>query len=354
MLPFALLAICCVTSWTEAVLPSVGQTENDLRATVVFNQLALAEVLESLRNMSHGELATTSHLDQLARRQDAQLRDLVRGLADINSNVDILSQSLTSHLQQDIFLERDSAAAAQLMETLKAQAKALRDLDRENNQTTAAIRQLGIEVAGVQEQTGLYEREILQLQERIRAARRTVEQLGLENRELWTKANSTEGQTDALRSRIEALKDQEDEGNEALARSEEKTSLEQEVAALENTKSRLQQEVTRLQEENAQETPRLRAAQAQRDELSTQNAKLKASIAQATAERQKYQASQVQVQQSLARLEAETSSLKAKQRQADQENANEQKKIPGLEQEKKRLQREHEISNTNMLTGACF
>ncbi|XP_063602686.1 uncharacterized protein LOC134778743 [Penaeus indicus] len=140
MFPLALLAFCCVTSWTEATPPSVGQTESDLRTSVVFNQLALAEVLESLRNMSHGDLASATHLEQLARRQEGQLQDLARGLADVNSSVGILSQSLTSHIQQDIFLERELRLCGNLTEVLQRRVASQEDEIRERQDANTALK----------------------------------------------------------------------------------------------------------------------------------------------------------------------------------------------------------------------
>lgn len=223
------------------------------------------------------------------------------------------------------------------METLKAQEKTLQDLDQEGNRMTAMIQQLGADVAEQQDETSLLKGEVLQLEEAIRAANRTVQQLGQEKRELWAKANGTEGQVDALRSRIEVLKNQEGADDVLAQKEEAKRSLEQEVAALEDAKSRIQQEVARLREESDQGRQRLHAAEAQRDELQSQNTLLRKSKERSIAEEISSQESILQLQQRISQLEAETKQIAKQKQLSDQERINKQNIIPSLEREAKQL-----------------
>nr|XP_027216616.1 uncharacterized protein LOC113809272 [Penaeus vannamei] len=125
MLCLAMLSLCAV-GWAAA-----APHEEDLRTSVVFNQLAIAQLLDNVSNISRGDAAVTTQLAQLSRSHTAQTQQLSEGLARVTSSVEILSQALTSHLQQDDVINRGTFMPSDFVEKVKAQEKRMQELAKE-------------------------------------------------------------------------------------------------------------------------------------------------------------------------------------------------------------------------------
>ncbi|XP_063609023.1 myosin heavy chain, skeletal muscle-like isoform X2 [Penaeus indicus] len=183
MLGLALLSFCAA-GWAAA-----APHDEDLRASVVFNQLAIAQVLENLSNISQGDAAVTTQLAQFSQSQRAQMQQTNDGLARVTSSVDILSKILTSHLQQDDVINREFRSCRNISEALQTRIGLNENQFREQQEANAQL-----------------EAKRRELDERIRQARITKQQLQeqllqLQTDELQLKHEEVQAKTENLEAK---------------------------------------------------------------------------------------------------------------------------------------------------------
>ncbi|XP_047488546.1 vicilin-like seed storage protein At2g18540 isoform X4 [Penaeus chinensis] len=158
MLALALLSFCAA-GWAAA-----APRDEDLRASVVFNQLAIAQVLDNLSNIS-------------------------QGLARVTSSLEILSQALTSHLQQDDVINREFRICTNISEALQTRIGLNENQFREQQEANAQL-----------------EAKRREAEERIRQARITKQQLQqqllqLQTDELQLKHEEVQAKTENLEAK---------------------------------------------------------------------------------------------------------------------------------------------------------
>ncbi|XP_069973817.1 tropomyosin isoform X1 [Penaeus vannamei] len=203
MLGLALLSLCAV-GWAAA-----APHDEDLRTSVVFNQLAIAQLLDNVSNISRGDAAVTTQLAQLSRSHTAQTQQLSEGLVQVTSSLEILSQALTSHMQQDDVINREFRICTNISEALQTRTGLNDNQIREH-----------------QEASGQLEAKRKQMEERIRQAGTTKQQLQdqllqLQTEELQLKNEEVQAKTENL------------EAKSALQKAEgEKAQLNNEISLL--------------------------------------------------------------------------------------------------------------------------
>ncbi|XP_042226842.1 restin homolog isoform X2 [Homarus americanus] len=107
-----LVAVVWVVAW-QGVLPASvpQQDDSDLPGNTVFNQIALAEILDEFRNYAKGASETRSNMDDVVtwlttHRQ--QQDDVTQELRQVSAGVKSLSQQISTHLQQSHPTEHNS------------------------------------------------------------------------------------------------------------------------------------------------------------------------------------------------------------------------------------------------------
>ncbi|XP_063609018.1 tropomyosin-2-like isoform X1 [Penaeus indicus] len=243
MLGLALLSFCAA-GWAAA-----APHDEDLRASVVFNQLAIAQVLENLSNISQGDAAVTTQLAQFSQSQRAQMQQTNDGLARVTSTLEILSQALTSHLQQDDVINRGTFMPSELVERVKAQENEMQQLLQRINQTAAVIKQLEEQSQQLQNEVDLRRHEVQQKEDLIGQLKASIRRVKDETLQILAKGNDAEGEA-SLQAKAQALKD-ELAGEKALHTQKQATNtrLEQQVAQVESDSDVIRQELAQLDED---------------------------------------------------------------------------------------------------------
>ncbi|XP_042857028.1 myosin-10-like isoform X2 [Penaeus japonicus] len=260
----------CASGWAAAV-----PQDEDLQSSIIFNQLAIAQVLDNLKNLSNGDATVTTHLDQLSQNQKTQIQQMNEGLARVTSSVDVLSQALTSHLQQDDVINRGTFMPSNLVEKIAAQENEMEALIHQNNQTAATIQQLEEQSLQLQNEADLALQEIQQKDDLISRINGRIRRLRDENLQLAAKGNDTEAREVSLRAEIQALKNQVTQAKARYTQQQAiKTQLDEQVAELESDKTELQQQMSQLDEGNEQLRQRKVAAEGEKKALLEKKANL--------------------------------------------------------------------------------
>ncbi|XP_042857029.1 myosin-10-like [Penaeus japonicus] len=270
MLFVLVLLSCCASGWAAAV-----PQDEDLQSSIIFNQLAIAQVLDNLKNLSNGDATVTTHLEQLSQNQKTQLQQVNEGLARVISSVDLLSQAMTSHLQHDEGINLGTFMPSELMEQVVAEENQIQDLIHQNNQTAATIQQLEEQSLQLQNEVDLALQEIQQKDDLISRINGRIRRLRDENLQLAAKGNDTEAREVSLRAEIQALKNQVTQSKARYTQQQAiKTQLDEQVAELESDKNELQQQMSQLDEGNEQLRQRKVAAEGEKKALLEKKANL--------------------------------------------------------------------------------
>ncbi|XP_047488595.1 protein bicaudal D-like isoform X1 [Penaeus chinensis] len=303
MLALALLSFCAA-GWAAA-----APRDEDLRASVVFNQLAIAQVLDNLSNISQGDAAVTTQLAQLSQSQKAQMQQTNDGLARVTSSLEILSQALTSHLQQDDVINRGSFMPSEFVERVKAQENEMQQLLQRINQTAAVIQQLEEQSLQLQNEVDLRRHEVQQKEDLTGQLKASIRRVKDENLQILAKGNDAEGGA-SLQTKAQALKD-ELAGEKALHTQKQatKTQLEQQVAQLESASSVIRQELAQLDQDIEQLQQRKTSAEGEKKAQLEKNANLREAKEEALAAKTRIQTVTDQLTGRIRSVEAENKVL---------------------------------------------
>ncbi|XP_069973822.1 tropomyosin isoform X1 [Penaeus vannamei] len=312
MLGLALLSLCAV-GWASA-----APRDEDLRASVVFNQLAIAQLLDNVSNISRGDAAVTTQLAQLSRSHTAQTQQLSEGLARVTSSVDLLSQALTSHLRQDDVINRDTFMPSDFVEKVKAQENELQELLQRNNQTAAVIQQLEGQSLQLQNEVDLRRQEAQQKEDSIGQLKASIRRVKDDTLQLLAKGSDTEAEKASLQAKTQALKDQV-AAEKALRPQKQatKSQLDQQVAELESHSKEIRQQMARLDQELEQLEQRKATAEGEKRAQLERNADLKEAKEDALAAETRIQTGIDQLTGRIRSLEAENKVLEGQKKKKE-------------------------------------
>ncbi|XP_037804486.1 myosin-7-like isoform X3 [Penaeus monodon] len=231
------------------------------------------------------------------------------GLARMTSSLEILSQALTSHLQQDDVINRGTFMPSEFVERMKAQENELQQLLHRINQTAAVIQQLEQQSLQLQNDADLRRHEVQQKEDLTGQLKASIRRVKEENLQLLAKGNDAEGEA-SLQAKVQALEDQL-EGEKELHTQKQatKTQLEQQVAHLESDSNAIRQELAQLDEEIKQLQQRRTTTEGEKSAQLEKNANLKEAQEEALAAKTRIQTVIDQLTGRIRSLEAENKGL---------------------------------------------
>ncbi|XP_047488579.1 myosin-6-like isoform X2 [Penaeus chinensis] len=155
------LALLCAAAWAvSGEAPAGVPQEEDLRPAILFNQLALAQVLELLG----GANATAQEqLDRVSSATGAKLEALREDFLQLRSLLDAVSQSISLHVQRDDVTQEDRGTCTAISDFLEeGSQRRARQIER----LRRAIPELGSQHAQLEEEIRRFkaERQLLQEQ----------------------------------------------------------------------------------------------------------------------------------------------------------------------------------------------
>ncbi|ROT61974.1 hypothetical protein C7M84_020207 [Penaeus vannamei] len=251
MLGLALLSLCAV-GWASA-----APHDEDLRTSVVFNQLAIAQLLDNVSNISR----VTTQLAQLSRSHTAQTQQLSEG-SDVTPEQDESSPGT--------FIPSD------FVEKVKARENKLQELLQMNNQTATVIQQLEEQSLQLQNEVDLRRQEAQQKEDSIGQLEASIRRVKDDTLQLLAKGSDTEAEKASLQAKTQALKDQV-AAEKALRPQKQatKSQLDQQVAELESNSKEIRQQMARLDQELEQLEQRKATAEGEKRAQLGRNADLK-------------------------------------------------------------------------------
>ncbi|XP_063613440.1 myosin-6-like isoform X1 [Penaeus indicus] len=151
------LALLCAAAWAvSGEAPAGVPQEEDLRPAILFNQLALAQVLELLGEAN----ATQEQLDRVSSATGAKLDALRKDFLQVRSLLDEMSQSISLHVQRDDVTQEDRGTCTAVLK------KGSRHRTRQFDRLHRAIPELRSQRAQLEEEIRRFkaERQLLQEQ----------------------------------------------------------------------------------------------------------------------------------------------------------------------------------------------
>ncbi|XP_047488683.1 putative leucine-rich repeat-containing protein DDB_G0290503 [Penaeus chinensis] len=339
MLALALLSFCAA-GWAAA-----APHDEDLRASVVFNQLAIAQVLDNLSNISQGDAAVTTQLAQLSQSQKAQMQQISDDLTRVTSSVDILSKALTSHLQLDDVINRGTFTPSELVEKVKAQENEMQKLLQRRNQTAAVIRQLEEQSLQLQNEVDLKHQESQQKEDSIAQLNASIQKVKDENQQLLARGSDMEAEEASLQEKIQALKDQVT-GKKTMYSQKQaiKDQLDQQLAELESNENEIRQEMAQLDEEIRQLQQKKTAVEGEHEAQLETNANLKETRENGLATSGSLQAAVEELKGRARNVETQNESLKRQKKSAEDELGRLRATLTSLNNKKNPMKRRMEES----------
>ncbi|XP_047488578.1 myosin-10-like isoform X1 [Penaeus chinensis] len=197
------LALLCAAAWAvSGEAPAGVPQEEDLRPAILFNQLALAQVLELLG----GANATAQEqLDRVSSATGAKLEALREDFLQLRSLLDAVSQSISLHVQRDDVTQEGETAEAESMRRALAQDVELEALEQEWGRTSAELQVLRDEARELQADAGADSADVQKLGMEARERTARIHALEQELQKLRIQVNVTEDSNAVLESQREAL-----------------------------------------------------------------------------------------------------------------------------------------------------
>ncbi|XP_063613441.1 differentially expressed in FDCP 6 homolog isoform X2 [Penaeus indicus] len=237
------LALLCAAAWAvSGEAPAGVPQEEDLRPAILFNQLALAQVLELLGEAN----ATQEQLDRVSSATGAKLDALRKDFLQVRSLLDEMSQSISLHVQRDDVTQEGETA--EWMRIVLTQDVELEAHEQERDRISAELQMLRDEARELQADAGADSVDVQKLEMEARERTARVHALEQELQELRIQVNVTEDSNAVLESQRDALLAEENNARSRYVIKEvARAQAAQELEVLGATKDENQENISLLE-----------------------------------------------------------------------------------------------------------